>query len=192
MSSEGSVTRLLSGVKREDHDAVHQLWERYFPRLARLAHKKLGGMDRGGEEGEDVALSAFHSFCRGAGQSRFPRLDARDDLWQLLVVITGRKAANLIKKEGRQKRGGGWARRDLDLEFAAVISREPDPRFAAAMDEQYRRLLDRLGDDTLRRIAEWKIEGRTNQEIAGLLGRSVGWVERKLSLIRVKWEEGAP
>jgi len=191
MSSEGSVTRLLSGVERGDHDAVQQLWERYFRQLARLAHKKLGGVARAGEEGEDVALSAFHSFCGRVGQGRFPRLEGRGDLWQLLVVITGRKAANLIKKDGRQKRGGGRARQDLD-DFLAVISREPDPQFAAEMDEQYRRLLDRLGDDTLRRIAEWKIEGHTNQEIAGLLGRSVGTVERKLSLIRVKWEEGAP
>ena len=31
---------------------------------------------------EDVALSAFDSFCRGAEQGRFPRLDDRDDLWQ--------------------------------------------------------------------------------------------------------------
>ena len=44
------------------------------------------------------------------------------------------------------------------------------------------------GDDTLRSIAGWKMEGLSNQEIAGHLGRSVGTVERKLRLIRKMWE----
>jgi len=54
-----------------------------------------------------VALSAFDSFCRGAEKGRFPRLEDRDDLWQLLFMITTRKAADLVQHERRQKRGGG-------------------------------------------------------------------------------------
>jgi hypothetical protein len=56
---------------------------------------------------EDVALSAFDSFCRGAEKGRFPRLQDCDDLWQLLFMITTRKAADLVEHERRQKRGGG-------------------------------------------------------------------------------------
>ena len=36
--------------------------------------------------------------------------------------------------------------------------------------EESRRLLDVLGDETLRRIATWKMEGHTNEEIAAQLG----------------------
>ena len=50
---------------------------------------------------EDVALSAFDSFCRGDGAGRFPRLDDRDDLWRLLLLLTARKAAHLIRDEFR-------------------------------------------------------------------------------------------
>ena len=38
-------------------------------------------------EPEDVALSAFNSLCRGLENGRFPKLQDRDDLWRLLVVI---------------------------------------------------------------------------------------------------------
>jgi len=40
-------------------------------------------------------------------KGRFPRLQDCDDLWQLLFMITTRKAADLVEHERRQKRGGG-------------------------------------------------------------------------------------
>jgi ECF sigma factor len=56
---------------------------------------------------EDVALSAFNSFCRQAEAGRFPELLDRDSLWCVPVVVTARKAFHLIRDEPRQKRGGG-------------------------------------------------------------------------------------
>ena len=44
-------------------------------------------------------------------------------------------------------------------------------------------------DPTLRQIAEWRVEGLTNVEIAGKLGRAARTVERKLELIRLIWEK---
>jgi len=43
-------------------------------------------------------------------------------------------------------------------------------------------------------VTVWKLEGYTNKEMAGRLGRSEGAVERKLQLIRRIWqvEVGAP
>ena len=47
--------------------------------------------------------------------------------------------------------------------------------------------------ERLRQIALWKLEGRTNQEIAVSLGyQSVRTVERKLRLIRGKWKASDP
>ena len=69
-------------------------------------------MPRVAADEEDVALSAFDSFCRGAQRGRFPQLDDRDNLWRLLVVITSRKAVDLAQHEGppevrrRRARGG--------------------------------------------------------------------------------------
>jgi DNA-directed RNA polymerase specialized sigma24 family protein len=51
----------------------------------------------------------------------------------------------------------------------------------------YRRLLELLGDDTLRQIALWKMESYTNHEIAEKLDVAISTVERKLRLIRETW-----
>src|SRR5262245_38847831 len=105
----GSVTHWLGRLKGGDAAAARPLWERYFRRLVRLARRRLRGAPRRMADEEDVALSAFDSFCRGAAQGRYPRLDDRDDLWKLLVVMTARKATRLMERERRQKRGGGAA-----------------------------------------------------------------------------------
>src|SRR4029077_13772043 len=115
MSAPGSVTVWLRRLKTAEGEAVQKLWEGYFRRLVGLAHKKLHGRDRAAEGAEDVALSAFDSFCRGAEQGRFPCLSDRHDLWQILILITSRKAADLVKRESAQKRGG---RRGFDASAA--------------------------------------------------------------------------
>src|SRR6516165_9840548 len=106
MSPGGSVTQWLGQAQAGDPAAAQQLWERYFGRLVAFARVKLQGAPRGMADEEDVALSAFDSFYRGVEQGRFPRLSDRDDLWQVLVVLTERKAINLMHHERRQKRGG--------------------------------------------------------------------------------------
>jgi DNA-directed RNA polymerase specialized sigma24 family protein len=50
--------------------------------------------------------------------------------------------------------------------------------------EEYQRLLDRLGEGSLRRVAELKGAGYTCPEIADQMGCSVSTVERKLRRIR--------
>src|SRR4051794_14027889 len=107
MSSEGSVTHWIARLKAGDHAAAQPLWEGYCRRLAALARARLRAAPRRAADEEDVALSAFDSFCRRAERGQFPRLADRDDLWQLLVVITERKAIDLMRREGRQSRGQG-------------------------------------------------------------------------------------
>ena len=55
------------------------------------------------------------------------------------------------------------------------------------MAEEFRRLLESLGEDELRSIALWKLEGYTNEEIASKLGCIRLTVQRKLRLIRDIW-----
>ena len=79
----------------------------YFDRLAGLARRILHNAPRCATDEEDVALSAFDSFCRGIEGGRYPELTDRESLWRLLVVITRRKAFDLIGAENRLKNGGG-------------------------------------------------------------------------------------
>jgi len=193
MSEPGSVTVWLDRLKAGDRsEAVRRLWQAYFARLVGLARRHLAGRPRAAADEEDVALAAFDSFVRAAGAGRFPRLDDRDDLWQVLFVLTARKAADLAEAAGRRKRGGGRVVRSLATGDGSagewpVPAADPDPAEAAALAEAAARLLAALPDEPLRQVAVWKLEGYTNEEIAGLLGRSVPTVERKLNRIRAAW-----
>ena len=102
MASQGSVTRWIGELKAGDRQAAQKLWERYFQRLVGLARKKLRGAKWHAADEEDVALSAFDTFCRGAENGRFPRLDDRDNLWNVLVLLTARKAWHVVRDEGRR------------------------------------------------------------------------------------------
>ena len=185
MNAEGSVTRCIADLKAGEASAAERLWQAYFQRLVGLARKKLGPRGRPLADEEDVALSAFKSLCLGAVRGRFPELRDRDNLWPLLVVLTAHKATDLIKHEHRQKRGGGH-RPDDGLE--AVLSREPTPEFSAMVAENCARLLDRL-EPALRQIAQLRLDGYTNIEIAARLGCALRTVERRLELIRRIWNE---
>jgi DNA-directed RNA polymerase specialized sigma24 family protein len=201
MSSIQSVTRWLGRLKAGDHEAAGRLWARYSEQLVRLARARLRDTRRRAADEEDVALSAFDSFCRGASAGRFPDLHDRHGLWPLLVAITARKAIKLAQHERRQKRGGGAVRGESALPvpegnptggagWEQVLGREPSPAFACQVADECRRLLERLGEEPLRAIALWKMEGYTNAEIAAKLGCIERTVERKLRTIRRIWEEG--
>ena len=202
MSATGSVVSWLARLREGDAGAAQHLWEQYFARMVGLARKRLRGARRREADEEDVALSAFDSFCRGAEQGRFPRLGDRDDLWQLLVVITARKAIDLRQREGRQKRGGGQVGGESVLDallgpdggagIEQVVGNEPTPAFAAQVAEECQRLLDKVGDDNLREIAVWKLEGHTNAEVAARIGCAEVTVERRLGLIRSVWKAHEP
>ncbi len=185
--SQGSVTCWISQLQAGDQAAADPLWERYFERMVALARMRLLRAPRLAADEEDVALSAFHSFCRAAEQGRFPNLDDRDDLWRLLVVLTTRKAAHLIRDGSRLKRGGGGRGGEEEVDLDLVAGEEPDPEFVAEVAEESRRLLSRL-DETQRSIVMWKMEGYTNEEIAGKLACVPRTVERKLRLILEIWE----
>jgi DNA-directed RNA polymerase specialized sigma24 family protein len=200
MRPEASVTQWIDRLKAGDPGAAQKLWERYFRRLVGLARKKLRAAPRRAADEEDVALSAFDSFCRSAGQGRFPRLHDRLDLWQLLVLLTARKASDLAQRERRQKRGGGAVLDEAALPGPAgssapeaaleqVESPEPTPAFTAQVAEECRRLLERLDGPELRRVALCKMEGYSNEEIAARLGCGLRTVERRLRLIRSIWEQ---
>jgi DNA-directed RNA polymerase specialized sigma24 family protein len=203
VSSAGSVTHWLAKLKGGDAQAAQQPWERFYARLVNLARSKLRALPRGPADEEDLALSAFDQFCRAAQQGRFPRLEDRSDLWEVLAMLTERKALDHRRRERRLKRGGGKVRDEASLEcgakdsdgevgLAALASNEPTPEFAALVAEEYRLLLNQLADDKLQAVAVAKMEGHSNDDLAKQLRCSVSTVERKLKLIRRIWNRRAP
>ena len=193
--STGSITQILNDAKHGDQQAATELWERYFHRLVAIARRKFHGATTKVADEEDAVASAFASLFRGIEENRFPSLNNRDDLWQELVRLTAGKATSQRKREQAQKRGGGNVRGESvfageDSEVAAGIAEfltnEETPAFTIEMEEECQRLFDMLDDD-LRRIALWRLEGYSNQEIADMTGHILSWVERKFRIIRRRW-----
>jgi RNA polymerase sigma factor (sigma-70 family) len=192
MSHEHSITSWILALKAGDVAAAQRLWERYYRRLVGLARARLRATPRAAQDEEDVASVAFDGFVRGVLAHRFPRLDDRDDLWRLLVALTVRRAIDLRLREGRDRRGGGRARPLSDVsddELAAACGSEPSPELAAQMVDELNALMTRLPDSLLRTVAQKKLEGYTNAEIAAGLGCSLATVERKLQRIRDTWAD---
>ncbi len=202
MSDSQSVTQWLHGVKTGDSGDIERLWNRYFQRLIHLAGSKLPHHCRRAFDEEDVALSAFHSFCDRAGRGQFPELTDRDDLWRLLATITVRKALMQVRHQMRRKRGGGgvlgesaFLGRDRaaggtgGTGLAEILGNEPSPEDAARFTDTLNHLIDSLGDPTLKSVALRRLQGHTSAEIGTELGTSTRTVDRKLRLIRAIWEE---
>jgi len=145
-SPTGSVTIWLAELKAGDSAAAKVLWDGYFSRLVRLARARLWAVPRVAADEEDVALSAFDSFCRAAASGRFPRLNDRDDLWQVLFVITTRKAIDLARRVNRGINGGnanhassagGGSEIVAAGLMSAVAAREPLPEVVAEVTEAW-------------------------------------------------------
>ncbi len=192
--SDSSVQGWLERLEAGDDLAAERLWNAYFDRLVHLAHGRLQVKHRKVSDAEDIALSAFHSFCRGVENKKFPALSDSHGLWRLLVSITIHKLLHVVRDENRLKRGGQFhelngfdSSSDSIAAVNQIVSREPSPEFAVEVAEQYQEMMLSLDDDELVQLATWKMEGYSNDEIAKKLNRATRTVERKLQLIRKIW-----
>ncbi len=181
-SADSSVTEWIAGLKAGKGEAADRLWHRYFERLVRLARRKLGSAPRRMADEEDVAAIVFRNLWQGAEAGQFSELRNRENLWPLLVVLTSRRVHDLLRYQKRRSSEG--APEELDH----VIAEEPTPEFAAIVRENVSRLFAVL-DSVQRQVAQGKLEGRENAEIARGLGCSERTVERKLQVIRRIWDE---
>ena len=184
MTTLGSVSfwldRLKAGEARDE--AVAQLWRRYFTQLVRQAEHRLKGK-RSLSDGEDVALFAFAAFVKSAEAGRFPKLEDRNDLWSILLMLTANKAKNAIRDEHRRIRTEAMTLEPSE----SPASSEPTPDEVLALAEGLEQLLGKLSSDEQRQIAIHRMDGHTNAEIAAKLGRAIATIERKLKLIRERW-----
>ena len=191
MAADDPVTIWLGQLQAGDPAAARPLWDRYFRRLVGLARKRLRDAPRQASDEEDVALSAFDSFCRNAEAGRFPDLADRDSLWRLLAAFTVRKAAHYQRDGARLKRGGAVQVAEESGIVGEILDREPDPRLATEMAEECERLLRALASDELKQVAILRMEGHSVEEVAAKVDCAPRSVKRKLQLIRTIWEREA-
>lgn len=195
MQESGSVSRWIDALKQGNDDAASEIWALYVERLIRIAHSKLIHSPKRMADEEDVVSRAYMAFLKGVELGRFQRLSDRNDLWQILVMLTERQAIDITRAERAIKRGAGringqTSRTPDDYTFSIldnIRDPSPTPSFAMQASEELGILLTRLDNEELSAIALAKLEGLTNREIADRIGRAECTVERKLKLIREIW-----
>ena len=198
MSGDQGVTRWLRELEAGDQGAARLLWQRYYRELVELARARLGQTPRRIADEEDIALSVLRCLYEGAAKGQFAAVVNRQELWQLLGTITIRKVIDQQRLLKKQKRGGGRVRGDSVLEvgdgdgrgagFDEILGDAATPEVLAIAVEEYQRLMRVLDDDRLRTIAQRKLEGHRNEDIADALGLACRSIERKLQRIREIWE----
>lgn len=192
MNPDRSVTGWIATLKDGDFEAANQIWKRYFDRVCQLAKAKLPAESRRAADEEDVAVSALHALCDGVAQQRFRRLEDRHDLWQVLAMLTSRKAVDAIRRESRRPELGesAIAARDSSMRMGIehICSGQPDDRWMSLLSATCSDLLERL-DPKLRAVTLLKLEGHTNAEIARMQQKSERTIERYCRLIRCTWLE---
>jgi DNA-directed RNA polymerase specialized sigma24 family protein len=199
MTQYGSVTRLAHDLRdpAAREQAARRIWDRYFTALLALARAHLDARVRRREDEHDVLQSMYQSFCRRQGRGDFD-LANRDQLWALLVTITVRKARSAAQRhrckarDVRREQTEGDDPRENDLGAPGWLERvkdaDPTPAEAGLLSEALERLLEALADSGLRHFALRKLEWFTNREVADELGVTERSVERKVQMIRNRWE----
>lgn len=178
-AGDDSVAGFFQELRAGNPGGLERLWQRFRPRLIGLAQATLGRQLGGMTDADDAVQSAMLSFWQRAERGDFGENPGAEDLWQILAVITKRKALRHRTRETAQKRGGG--------QRAPLTGDEADPtplQSAGLVYEEFFELLD----PTLRTFALLRILGFNNREIADELNCSERKVERKLQLIRSVWE----
>lgn len=199
MATQESVTDWIALLRSQDDQAAEQLFGRYIERLKALARQKLAPRFRRTSDEEDIALAALQAVFQGIQDGRFHRLNDRDDLWQVLVMLVDRRVTDQIRRATARKRGQGEERGESAFEhrnrsssglggIGQVVGNEPTPEFAVEFIEEFNRRIGALDDAVLREIAIQKLEGYSNAEIAEQRGCTQRTIERKLTLIRKTWD----
>lgn len=180
-----TVNEWIERFADDDNDAATPIVDAYYDRLVGFARNKLQGLPPQVADDEGAVVSAFRSFFSGVRGRQFDKLENRDDLWRVLATITARKSIAQYRRHWKNGGERGLVRHLPEME--RLTSSEPSPDDVVAFLDECRTRIDRLDDDTLRKIAMLKLEGHSTHEISEELGIHLRSVQRKLKLIESQW-----
>lgn len=193
IEDDHSVTAWLRDLRAGDQEAAAHLWDKYGDALASLARRRFPASVSPVADDQDLAQSVFMVLWTGAAEGRWDDVYDRQELWWLLLAITRRKARARLAYDNAQKRAGtvhfsALATGDSSGLFdVAEASGQLPPDVLLVVKDQRERLLAMLHDSVLETIAEGKLMGSSNAELAKQLGVSERTVIRKLKLIGDIW-----
>ncbi len=182
--SLGSVTMLLHGICHVDEAMTKEFWDLFFPRLVQVANRTLACH----ADAEDAAQDALVKFWQKAREGDVPGDLNRFEIWSFLSTMTSRQAIDFLRKQSRQKRGGGKVHSESSLgagldpgnpNLDSLIGELGFHEFDLVLEE----LLDAL-DDQLKTILICRMMGYTNAEIAEMLGCTERHIRRQVAELR--------
>jgi len=179
-------TELIDRLSRGEPEAIRWLWGQANERLLPYVRSKVKSIGDRALDAEDVLIAVFSRLCSSLQKNAFANLQAMDDLWTVLMVLTKRQLATEARRQTATKRGGRMTRRSWS-------AAHDTHRASATATFVYRDTLSQaiadLGVDELREVALLRIEGHDNSEIAARLNVSLRTVERRISIIRERWKD---
>jgi RNA polymerase sigma factor (TIGR02999 family) len=129
------VTRILSAIQQGDPSAAEQLLPLVYDELHRLAAAKMA-QERPGQTLQATAL-VHEAYLRLVDGAEARHWDTRGHFFAAAAEAMRRILINRARDKGRQKRGGGSQR--LELDRLAVADKATDEE-TLAVDEALRRL----------------------------------------------------
>jgi RNA polymerase sigma factor (TIGR02999 family) len=132
------VTQILSAITQGDAHAAEQLLPLVYDELRRLAADKLAE-ERPGQTLQATAL-VHEAYLRLVGADQSQHWDSRGHFFAAAAEAMRRILINHARDKGRQKRGGGWQRLDLDR---VAVAGEAADEVTLAVDEALQRLEQR-------------------------------------------------
>lgn len=207
-----SVTRWLGLLKDGDQQAAQRIWDKYSNQLYRLAQRILQGIPDRVADPDQAIVDAFLSFLDLVRESNYKQLDDRNDVLQLLTMLTVRKTLNQRRYwkglrlglnqtvgESRLKSPNLAESNPAGIDQAAIHEESPD--LATILSDELEHLAKLLAShdppdkhrfQELLRL-QWegfcrRPEGYTQDEIAKKMNVDRRTVQRKLKLIRQIWE----
>jgi RNA polymerase sigma factor (TIGR02999 family) len=129
------VTHILSAIEQGDPHASEQLLPLVYAELRRLAAEKMA-QEKPGQTLQATAL-VHEAYLRLVNGEQPPCWQSRGHFFAAAAEAMRRILINRARDKGRQKRGGGWQRQELDRLAVADQASEEE---ALAIDEALQRL----------------------------------------------------
>jgi RNA polymerase sigma factor (TIGR02999 family) len=129
------VTHILAAIEQGDPSAAEQLLPLVYDELRQLAAQRLAH-EKPGQTLDATAL-VHEAYLRLVDVEQAPHWDSRRHFFAAAAEAMRRILINRARDKGRQKRGGGWQRVDLDHLASADSAAEDD---LLALDEALQRL----------------------------------------------------
>ena len=158
------LTGILSAIERGDRQAADQLLPLVYDELRRLAAEKMA-QERPGQTLQTTAL-VHEAYLRLVDVRKAQHWETRGHFFAAAAEAMRRILINRARDKGRQKRGGGWRR--LELDRLAVADQASAEQTLAVVEA-----LERLGQHNKPCADLVKLRffaGLTMEEAAAALG----------------------